>query len=193
MKSATARQIEIVGGLAQIAWALLVLQLCTRFLFAVYAHLFAGAGLCCGGCCLGGVLGMLGGAELADSLSLTDMFIWVGSAWEGEGDDVLQQAILFLVSTPASFILGLGALATTVLAIVMASYSSAEPASDDSTPAEAPDTSDRGSDHIDQIERLAALRDEGVLTNEEFAAEKKKLLGASGARPDSDDGQGPDG
>jgi hypothetical protein len=30
---------------------------------------------------------------------------------------------------------------------------------------------------ITQLERLAALKDQGILTEEEFAAEKAKLLG----------------
>jgi hypothetical protein len=33
------------------------------------------------------------------------------------------------------------------------------------------------SDPIEQLERLAALRDQGILTDEEFQAKKTKLLG----------------
>ena len=39
-------------------------------------------------------------------------------------------------------------------------------------PERAPD-----SDSADQIKDLAELREQGILTEEEFAAEKKKLLG----------------
>ena len=35
----------------------------------------------------------------------------------------------------------------------------------------------RGGDGIDDIKKLARLRDQGVLTEEEFAAKKKQLLG----------------
>lgn len=34
-----------------------------------------------------------------------------------------------------------------------------------------------GSDRIEELKQLGQLRDQGVLTNEEFAAEKAKLLG----------------
>jgi len=33
-------------------------------------------------------------------------------------------------------------------------------------------------DPIEQLKQLAALRDQGILTDEEFAAQKTKLLGA---------------
>jgi hypothetical protein len=35
-----------------------------------------------------------------------------------------------------------------------------------------------GEDVVDQLEKLADLRDRGVLTDEEFAAQKAKVLGA---------------
>jgi hypothetical protein len=34
-----------------------------------------------------------------------------------------------------------------------------------------------GPDRVEQLKELAALRDQGVLTEEEFAAEKAKILG----------------
>jgi hypothetical protein len=34
---------------------------------------------------------------------------------------------------------------------------------------------------MDDLERLVSLRDSGALTDEEFAAEKAKILGAGGA------------
>lgn len=40
-----------------------------------------------------------------------------------------------------------------------------------------PPASDSGDDRIGQLERLANLRSSGALTNEEFEAEKRKLLG----------------
>ena len=36
---------------------------------------------------------------------------------------------------------------------------------------------DQGDDYIDELERLAKLRDEGILTDEEFEAKKKDILG----------------
>ena len=45
--------------------------------------------------------------------------------------------------------------------------------------AEAPSTPDAGQvDVIDQLRRFAELRDQGILTEEEFAAQKAKLLGS---------------
>ena len=38
------------------------------------------------------------------------------------------------------------------------------------------DTADTGAGILDQLERLAALRSQGVLTDEEFAAAKQRLL-----------------
>jgi len=47
------------------------------------------------------------------------------------------------------------------------------------TPAEAPSTPDAGQvDVVDQLRRFAELRDQGILTEEEFAAQKAKLLGS---------------
>jgi hypothetical protein len=34
-----------------------------------------------------------------------------------------------------------------------------------------------GDDTVEQLKKLAALRDQGILTDEEFTAQKKKLLG----------------
>jgi Short C-terminal domain len=48
---------------------------------------------------------------------------------------------------------------------------------------QASDTHDEGPvpeaapDHLEQIKELAELREQGILTEEEFSAEKKKLLG----------------
>lgn len=45
-------------------------------------------------------------------------------------------------------------------------------------PAEAPAPAEFGTDDmLRQLERLASLRDQGVLTEEEFAAQKAKILG----------------
>lgn len=43
------------------------------------------------------------------------------------------------------------------------------------TPAPAPPAST--GDNIEQLKQLADLRDQGILTEEEFSAKKKKLLG----------------
>jgi len=43
-------------------------------------------------------------------------------------------------------------------------------------PAQAPAA--EGSDTVDQLKQLGELRDSGVLTEEEFAAQKAKLLGS---------------
>ena len=43
------------------------------------------------------------------------------------------------------------------------------------TQGEAP-APESGTDRVEQIKELAELRDQGILTEEEFAAEKKKLL-----------------
>jgi hypothetical protein len=52
---------------------------------------------------------------------------------------------------------------------------------DDHTYAKEMDSSDKdGGDYTDQLERLAHLKDEGVITEEEFAAKKKELLGRKG-------------
>src|SRR3954451_17094437 len=44
-------------------------------------------------------------------------------------------------------------------------------------PAPAPAASGGGDDMIAQLEKLAQLKDQGILTEEEFAAQKQKLLG----------------
>ena len=44
--------------------------------------------------------------------------------------------------------------------------------------APAPAPAAGGEDVVDQLEKLADLRDRGVLTDEEFAAQKAKILGA---------------
>ena len=43
-------------------------------------------------------------------------------------------------------------------------------------PAPAPAPSDSGSDRIAQLQQLADLKNQGILTDEEFAAEKAKIL-----------------
>jgi hypothetical protein len=43
-------------------------------------------------------------------------------------------------------------------------------------PAPTPAAAPAGDDMLDQLERLGRLRDQGVLTEEEFAAQKAKLL-----------------
>jgi hypothetical protein len=45
------------------------------------------------------------------------------------------------------------------------------------TPATAPVAAPPSDDPADQIRKLAALRDEGILTEEEFAAKKRQILG----------------
>jgi hypothetical protein len=45
--------------------------------------------------------------------------------------------------------------------------------------AAAPAAAGGGSDMIAQLEKLAQLKDQGILTEDEFAAQKQKLLGAS--------------
>jgi hypothetical protein len=40
-----------------------------------------------------------------------------------------------------------------------------------------PPTGDGGSDTIEQLKELAALKDQGVLTEDEFAAQKARVLG----------------
>ena len=44
-------------------------------------------------------------------------------------------------------------------------------------PPPAPAAADSGDDMIAQLEKLGALHDKGILTDEEFAAQKAKLLG----------------
>ena len=46
-----------------------------------------------------------------------------------------------------------------------------------SAPAAAPAAAQAGDDTTAQLKKLADLHDQGVLTDEEFAASKKKLLG----------------
>jgi hypothetical protein len=41
-----------------------------------------------------------------------------------------------------------------------------------------PPPSNGGEDRIEQLKELAALKEQGVLTDEEFAAEKAKILGS---------------
>jgi hypothetical protein len=40
-----------------------------------------------------------------------------------------------------------------------------------------PPPADGGEDPIEQLKKLGALRDQGILTEEEFAAQKAKILG----------------
>ncbi|HET8758320.1 MAG TPA: SHOCT domain-containing protein [Solirubrobacteraceae bacterium] len=44
-------------------------------------------------------------------------------------------------------------------------------------PAAAPAAVEEGPDPVAQLRELAKLRDDGILTDEEFAAEKRKILG----------------
>lgn len=44
------------------------------------------------------------------------------------------------------------------------------------TPAPAPTAPTQASNPVEQLKELAALRDQGVLTDDEFAAQKAKLL-----------------
>jgi Short C-terminal domain len=44
-------------------------------------------------------------------------------------------------------------------------------------PAPAPAAVEAGPDPVTQLRELAKLRDDGILTDEEFAAEKRKILG----------------
>jgi hypothetical protein len=44
-------------------------------------------------------------------------------------------------------------------------------------PAPAPAAAPAGEDRITQLKELAALKEQGVLTDEEFAAEKARILG----------------
>lgn len=46
-----------------------------------------------------------------------------------------------------------------------------------SPPSTAPATTAAEASYLDELERLAALRDQGVITEEEFAAKKGQLLG----------------
>ena len=46
-------------------------------------------------------------------------------------------------------------------------------------PMAAPEPSGGSDDMIAQLEKLASLKDKGILTDEEFAAQKQKLLGGS--------------
>jgi Short C-terminal domain len=48
---------------------------------------------------------------------------------------------------------------------------------EEAPPPPAPPPAAAAPDPIEQIKQLAALRDQGVLTDEEFAAQKTKLLG----------------
>ena len=45
-------------------------------------------------------------------------------------------------------------------------------------PAPAPAPAASADDRISQLERLAALRDQGILTDDELAAEKARILGS---------------
>ena len=44
-------------------------------------------------------------------------------------------------------------------------------------PAPAPAAADAGADRIEQLKELAGLKEQGVLTDEEFAREKARILG----------------
>lgn len=45
-------------------------------------------------------------------------------------------------------------------------------------PAPAPAAAPQGGSTVDQLKELAELKDQGVLTDEEFAAQKAKILGS---------------
>jgi hypothetical protein len=55
-------------------------------------------------------------------------------------------------------------------------YAQAQPAYEPE-PAPAPAPAAAGQDPVAQLRELAKLRDDGILTDEEFAAEKRKILG----------------
>jgi len=44
-------------------------------------------------------------------------------------------------------------------------------------PQEAPPAASAGGTDVEQLQQLAALHDQGILTDEEFAAKKKQILG----------------
>ena len=50
-----------------------------------------------------------------------------------------------------------------------------QPATQAAEPASAPATSEP--DYVSELERLAQLRDQGIITDEDFEAKKKQLLG----------------
>jgi hypothetical protein len=50
-----------------------------------------------------------------------------------------------------------------------------QPAAQAAEPAPAPAASEP--DYVNELERLAQLRDQGILTNDEFEAKKKQILG----------------
>jgi hypothetical protein len=52
-----------------------------------------------------------------------------------------------------------------------------EPAPQQYAPPEPPPQGDGGSDPIEQLKELAALKAQGILTEEEFAAQKARILG----------------
>ncbi|MET8699757.1 SHOCT domain-containing protein [Kitasatospora sp. NPDC058032] len=54
----------------------------------------------------------------------------------------------------------------------------AEPAAPPPPPAAAPPAAPTMEDKLDQLKDLAALKDQGVLTEEEFAAQKARILGS---------------
>jgi hypothetical protein len=56
------------------------------------------------------------------------------------------------------------------------SYPDDEPQPTYATPPPAPTAP--AADPIEQLQRLAALREQGILTDEEFAAQKAKILGS---------------
>jgi hypothetical protein len=52
-----------------------------------------------------------------------------------------------------------------------------EPGRDESDPGKPADGSRaNGTDTVEQLERLAELREQGILTEEEFRAEKRKII-----------------
>ncbi|MGD9317585.1 MAG: SHOCT domain-containing protein [Anaerolineae bacterium] len=51
------------------------------------------------------------------------------------------------------------------------------PAAPAATPAAAPAPTEAAPTYLDELERLAGLRDQGIITDEDFEAKKKQLLG----------------
>ena len=58
-----------------------------------------------------------------------------------------------------------------------AALSSSPPLDEDLEPSPAPVSQDSRESYLDELEKLAELRDRGIITNEEFETKKKQLLG----------------
>jgi hypothetical protein len=57
-----------------------------------------------------------------------------------------------------------------------AQYAEAAPAPEVEAPSEPPPSAGPTPENIEQLKELAALKDQGILTEEEFAAQKAKIL-----------------